>query len=79
VLARLRARVGEGLTLIGVGGIETAQDAWARIRAGATLIQVYTGFIYEGPLVARRLALGLAALATRDGFTRVQDAVGVDV
>lgn len=78
VLARLRARVGD-LTLIGVGGIETAADAWARIRAGATLVQVYTGFIYEGPLLARRLGLGLSALAARDGFARVQDAVGVDV
>jgi dihydroorotate dehydrogenase len=78
VLARLRGRVGARLTLIGVGGIETAEDAWARIRAGATLIQVYTGFIYEGPLLARRLALGLAALAARDGFATVQDAVGVD-
>jgi dihydroorotate dehydrogenase len=78
VLARLRARVGPGLTLIGVGGIETPEDAWARIRAGATLIQVYTGFVYEGPLLARRLARGLSALAARDGFARVQDAVGVD-
>jgi dihydroorotate dehydrogenase len=78
VLARLRARVGARLTLIGVGGIETPEDAWARIRAGASLVQVYTGFIYEGPLLARRLALGLGALAARDGFARVQDAVGVD-
>jgi dihydroorotate dehydrogenase len=78
VLARLRARVGDRLTLIGVGGIETPEDAWARIRAGASLVQVYTGFIYEGPLLARRLALGLVALAARDGFARVQDAVGVD-
>ncbi len=78
VLARLRARVGARLTLIGVGGIEAPEDAWARIRAGASLVQVYTGFIFEGPLLARRLALGLGALATRDGFARVQDAVGVD-
>jgi dihydroorotate dehydrogenase len=78
VLARLRARVGDRLTLVGVGGIETAADAWARIRAGATLVQVYTGFIYEGPLLARRLAAGLVALADRDGFTCVQDAVGAD-
>lgn len=78
VLARLRARVEDRLVLIGVGGIETPEDAWARIRAGATLVQVYTGFIYAGPLLARRLALGLSELAARDGFARVQDAVGVD-
>lgn len=79
VLVRLRRRVGARLTLIGVGGIERPEDAWARIRAGASLVQVYSAFIYEGPLLARRLALGMAALAERDGFARVQDAVGVDV
>ena len=50
VLRRLRARVGDRLVLIAVGGIETPDDAWARLRAGATLVQAYTGFIYGGPL-----------------------------
>ncbi|GAB4560467.1 MAG: quinone-dependent dihydroorotate dehydrogenase [Haliangiales bacterium] len=78
VLRRLYRRVGDQLTLVGVGGIESAADAWARIRAGATLVQGYTGFVYEGPLYAYRLARGLADAASRDGFARVQDAVGVD-
>lgn len=60
VLRRLRARVGETLVLISVGGIETADQAWARIEAGATLVQVYTAFIYEGPLLPKRLASGIA-------------------
>ena len=78
VIRRLRARVGERLVLIAAGGIENAEQAWARIKAGATLVQVYTGFIYEGPGFARALARGLRACAKRDGYARVQDAVGVE-
>lgn len=61
VLRRLRARVGDRVTLIASGGIATVDDAWERLQAGATLLQVYTALIYDGPLLARRLALGLAA------------------
>ena len=67
VLRRLRARVGERMVLIAVGGIETADDAWDRLAAGATLVQAYTGFIYGGPLWPRRIHRGLAA---RRGATR---------
>ena len=56
----MRAKVGDRLVLIAVGGIETADDAWARITAGATLVQGYTGFVYEGPRWPRRLVHGLA-------------------
>jgi dihydroorotate dehydrogenase len=60
VLMRLRSRVGDRLTLIGVGGIETADDAWARLSAGADLVQVYTALIYGGPGLPRRLTRGLS-------------------
>jgi dihydroorotate dehydrogenase len=76
VLRRLRARVGDRIVLVAVGGIETADDAWERIRAGATLVQAYTGFIYGGPLWPRTLQRRLVRLARRDGFARVQDGVG---
>ena len=56
----LRDRVGPDLTLIGVGGITTAEDARARLDAGATLLQGYTAFIYEGPLWPRRINATLA-------------------
>ena len=79
VLQRLRRKVGSRLVLIAAGGVEDADDAWARIRSGASLVQVYSGFIYGGPLFVRRLCLGLLARARRDGFARVQDAVGVDI
>ena len=60
VLRRLKARVGDQLTLISVGGIETTEQARERIKAGATLIQIYTALIYEGPFLPKRLAEGLA-------------------
>ena len=61
VLRRLHARSGDRLVLIAAGGIETPDDAWERLRAGATLVQAYTGFVYGGPLWPRRMHAGLAA------------------
>jgi dihydroorotate dehydrogenase len=61
VLRRLHARTGDRLTLIAAGGIESADDAWARLEAGATLAQAYTAFIYEGPCWPSRVHAGLAA------------------
>lgn len=60
VLRRLRARAGDRLVLIAAGGIETPDDAWERLQAGATLVQAYTGFVYGGPLWPRRMHAGLA-------------------
>src|SRR6266567_3059667 len=60
VLTRLRARAGDRLVLIAAGGIETPDDAWERLRAGATLVQAYTGFVYGCPLWPRRMHAGLA-------------------
>jgi dihydroorotate dehydrogenase len=60
VLRLLRARVGDGMVIISVGGIETPDDAWERIRAGATLVQAYTAFVYGGPAWPRRMNRGLA-------------------
>ncbi|HEY6294430.1 MAG TPA: quinone-dependent dihydroorotate dehydrogenase [Streptosporangiaceae bacterium] len=63
VLRRLRERAGDQLVLIAAGGIETDDDAWERLQAGATLVQAYTGFIYGGPLWPRRVHAGLARRA----------------
>jgi dihydroorotate dehydrogenase len=60
VLRRLHARAGDRLVLIAAGGIETPDDAWERLRAGATLVQAYTAFVYNGPLWPRRMHAGLA-------------------
>jgi dihydroorotate dehydrogenase len=64
------------LPIIGVGGVFTAEDAWEKICAGASLIQLYTGFIYEGPSVARRINDGLAEILNREGFKSLDDAIG---
>jgi dihydroorotate dehydrogenase len=61
VLRRLRDRAGDRLVLVAAGGIETPDDAWERLRAGATLVQAYTGFVYGGPLWPRQMHAGLAA------------------
>jgi dihydroorotate dehydrogenase len=71
----LRGRV----PIIGVGGIFSADDAYERIRAGATLVQLYTGLIYEGPGVVRQIVSGLAERLARDGYAHVREAIGVDV
>ncbi|MFN2497283.1 MAG: quinone-dependent dihydroorotate dehydrogenase [Pseudonocardiaceae bacterium] len=76
VLRRLHGRVGDRLVLVAVGGIETADDAWARIQAGATLVQAYTGFIYGGPLWPRRIHRGLARHARQAGYTSIGAATG---
>ncbi|MCO6419095.1 quinone-dependent dihydroorotate dehydrogenase [Siccirubricoccus sp. KC 17139] len=76
---RLASRLSRGrLTLIGVGGVASGADAYAKIRAGAALVQLYAGFAYAGPALIPRLKSELAALLKRDGFSSVADAVGVD-
>lgn len=67
-------RVSPGLTIIGVGGIFTADDALQMLRAGATLIQVWTGFIYEGPSIARRINRGLLDACELNDWARIHDA-----
>lgn len=76
VLRRLYARVGDKLVLVGVGGIETADDAWERITAGASLLQGYTGFIYGGGLWAKHIHDGIAARLHAGGFGSLSEAVG---
>ena len=64
------------MPLVGVGGIATAEDAWARIRAGASLVQLYSAMVYEGPGIARQITRGLERLMRQDGFASIADAVG---
>ena len=78
VLRRLYRRSDGRLVLIAAGGIEDASDAWTRILAGATLVQIYTGFIYGGPLAPSRIARGLAERARAAGYASVAEAVGAE-
>ncbi len=65
-------------TLISVGGISTAEEAYRRIRAGAQLVEVYSGLIFKGPAMVREINKGLVKLLEQDGFKHVADAVGAD-
>lgn len=75
-LRDFRKATGGQVPLVGVGGIETAEDAWARIRAGASLVQIYSAMVYEGPGLARRIVKGVEELMRRDGFASIEEAVG---
>ena len=74
-LRRFRKASGGAIPLIGVGGIANADDAWERIRAGASLVQLYTAMVYEGPGLARRIARGVALRLRREGFSNIAEAV----
>lgn len=76
VLRRFRSASSGEMPLIGVGGIESAADAWDRIRAGASLIQLYTAMVYQGPGIARQIAAGLAERLRSEGFANIAEAVG---
>jgi len=64
------------MNIVGVGGIFTAEDAWEKICAGASLVQLYTGFIYQGPSIAKMINDGLAVILKREGFGSLDEAVG---
>jgi dihydroorotate dehydrogenase len=79
VLARARQLAGPELPIVGVGGILTGDDLFEKLRAGANLAQLYTGFVYGGPATAPRVLGELLARMDREGFTRVADVVGTGV
>lgn len=75
-LRDFRKATGGQVPLIGVGGIASAEDAWQRIRAGASLVQLYTALVFEGPGLVRRIVSGLEACLRRDGFASIAEATG---
>ena len=77
-LRDFRAATGGEMPLVAAGGIGSADEAYARIRAGASLVQLYSALVYDGPGLARRIARGLADRLRRDGFANVADAVGAE-
>jgi dihydroorotate dehydrogenase len=79
ILRQFARRLDGRLPLIGAGGISSAEQAYAKIRAGASAVQLYTGMIYKGPGLARQISAGLSILLRRDGFRSVAEAVGTDL
>src|SRR5438045_9227948 len=77
IIRRLYKQTRGALPIIGVGGIFDAADAWEKITAGATLVQLYTGLIYEGPGIAKGIVNGLRARLEEAGLKHIQDAVGI--
>jgi len=77
-LREFRSASGGEMPLIGVGGIANSDDAWERIRAGASLVQLYTAMVYQGPGIARRIAHGLADRVRQAGFANIAEAVGTE-
>ncbi|MSP20341.1 MAG: quinone-dependent dihydroorotate dehydrogenase [Alphaproteobacteria bacterium] len=78
VLAQVYRAAGGRLTLIGTGGVSSGADAYAKIRAGATLVELYTALVYEGTALLARIHAELAELLARDGFSSIAAAVGAD-
>jgi dihydroorotate dehydrogenase len=78
VVRRCYARAAGRVPIVGCGGVLSGADAYRKVRAGASLVQLYTGLIYGGPALVRRIVHDLAALLERDGFASVADAVGAD-
>jgi dihydroorotate dehydrogenase len=78
VLGDMYRLTGGKIPLIGVGGVENGQDAYDKIRAGASFVQLYTALVFDGPWLVPRVKRELADLLERDGFSCVADAVGVD-
>jgi dihydroorotate dehydrogenase len=76
IIAHLHRQTGGKMALIGVGGIFNANDAWEKIRVGATLVQVYTGLVYEGPGMVRGIIQGLRKRMEREGFNSIHEVVG---
>lgn len=75
-LTDFRKATGSAIPIIAVGGIDSAEEAWARIRAGASLVQLYTALAYHGPGLGKRIAIGLDKLRKREGFASIAEAVG---
>jgi dihydroorotate dehydrogenase len=66
------------IPIVGVGGVASAEDAWLHIRAGASLVELYTALIYEGPGVVEKIEVGLSGLLRKSGFRSISEAVGID-
>jgi dihydroorotate dehydrogenase len=79
ILRAIRERTGDKLVLVGVGGVASGADAYAKIRAGASLVQLYTALAYEGPGLVARIKRELHACLSRDGFANVASAIGADL
>jgi len=78
ILGKIYKETNGKIPLVGVGGIANGADAYRKIRAGASLVQLYSAMVYQGPGLVNRIKRELSALLKQDGYQRVADAVGAD-
>ena len=78
MIKTLYREIGAYIPIIGVGGIFTAEDAYAKIKAGASVVQVYTGLVFQGPGIVREIKKGLVRLLKQDGLHNISAAIGLD-
>ena len=78
LIAETYKNYGDKLVIVGVGGIFSAKDAYKKIRLGASLVQLITGMIYEGPQLISEINQGLVRLLRKDGFSNIREAIGID-
>ena len=78
IIRHIYRRTNGKYIIIGLGGVFAAEDAYEKIKAGASLVQIITGLIYGGPMAVKRINRGLVALLARDGYTNVSEAVGAE-
>jgi dihydroorotate dehydrogenase len=78
LLAEAYLRIGKKLPLIGVGGIDCPETAWIKIKAGATLLQLYTGLVFKGPSLIGKIKRGLVKRLERERMSKITDAVGIE-
>ena len=78
LLAQTYLRAGGKLPLIGVGGVDCSEAAWAKIRAGAALVQLYTGLVFKGPALVGKIKRGLMRRLALHGIARIGEAVGAE-
>jgi dihydroorotate dehydrogenase len=79
IIADIYRHTGGRIPIVGVGGVASAEDAYGHIRAGASIVELYTGLIYEGPGLVAAIKVGLAGLLRRDGFGSINEAIGTAV
>jgi dihydroorotate dehydrogenase len=76
MIRTVRQAVGDGWPIIGVGGIASAEDAWEKLEAGATLIQAYSGFVFEGPSLTKQVVHGLSKRLKASQYASIADVIG---
>ena len=78
IIEKFYLQLGKNIPIIGVGGVKDGKTAYEKIKSGASLLQLYTSFVYEGPLVANKINKELSDLVKKDGYENISQAIGIN-